>query len=109
MIVTAWNNGDKNPSGAGYGIKIRKEDRDHYFSPKRYTIFLTLEGEEVPVEINTNKKSFWYGTCRELISSRIGKWFFKTGLAPWAEGNPPKLILEQIKENQYFLSCDRVS
>lgn len=109
MIVTAWNNGDKNPSGAGYGVKIKEGDRDRYFSPEVHTIFLTLEGEEPPIEINTNKKSIWFGSCRELISSKIGKWFFRNGLAPWDKGNPPKLVLEQIHENQYYLYYDIVN
>jgi len=108
MIVTAWNDGKHLPGGGGYGVKIKEEDREKFFSPKWYSISLMLEGEKSSVEININKKSFWYGSCRELISYRIGKWFFKNNLAPWKKGNPPKLILEQIKNNQFYLYRDKV-
>jgi hypothetical protein len=32
MRAVAWSNGNGLPSGAGYGFKIRAEDRDQHFS-----------------------------------------------------------------------------
>jgi len=31
MIVTAWNNGEHHPTGAGYDLQIDARDRDKYF------------------------------------------------------------------------------
>jgi hypothetical protein len=31
MIVTAYNNGQHHPSGAGYGLRLSVKDRDKYF------------------------------------------------------------------------------
>jgi hypothetical protein len=103
MIVTAWNNGQHHSSGAGYGVKVNPMDRDKYFSHKWETILLKLEGEHGFVEVNTNKKSFWFGSCRELISKDIGQWLLRNDLAPWEKYNPPKLNLEPIKGNKFIL------
>jgi len=104
MIVTAWNNGKKLKSGGGFGIKVAIIDRDRYFRREWRTVILELEGEDGTVEINIDKPSFWDGTCRELISARIGKWLIKNKLAPWVRGNPPMLILTQIEGRQFWLT-----
>ena len=101
MIVTAWNNGDHHRSGAGYGLKIKAGDRDQYFKPEWKSIFLEIEGEPQPVEINIQKASFWNKTCRELINSAIGKWLLAQGLAPWPKGHPPTLLLEPVAGNRF--------
>jgi hypothetical protein len=103
MIVTAWNDGKWLPTGGGYGVKVTSVDRDKYFSPKWNCILLKLEGEPGFVEVNTNKKSFWFGTCRELIKKDIGRWLLRNNLAPWEKRNPPKLNLEHIKDNKFIL------
>lgn len=101
MIVTAWNNGVHHPSGAGYGLKIRAADRDACFNPEWNTILLEIEGEAQAVEININKASFWNRTCRELISSAIGRWLRRQGAAPWPKGHPPKFVLEPVDGNRF--------
>jgi hypothetical protein len=103
MIVTAWNNGLHNPSGAGYGLKVSVSDRDRYFKREWKFITLELEGWDSAIKINVDKASFWNETCRELINAEIGRWLIQTGLAPWSKGNPPKLVMEYIKENQFLL------
>lgn len=72
MIVTAWNNGSHNESGAGYGLKVPYSDRNQYFKRVWGTVLLELEGYPHLVEVNIRKKSFWEGTCRELIRKDIG-------------------------------------
>jgi hypothetical protein len=103
MIVTAWNNSSHHPSGAGYGLKVSVSDRDRYFKREWKYITLELEGWDSATKINVDKASFWNETCRELINAEIGRWLIQTGLAPWSKGNPPKLIMEHIKENQFLL------
>lgn len=103
MKVTAWNNGKYWSAGAGYGIKIDKHDRDALFDRSSKSVILHLDGNEKPIKVNTNKKSFWGDGCRELINKEIGLWFFENGLAPWPEGVPPKLNLERIKDNEFLL------
>jgi hypothetical protein len=103
MIVTAWNNSEHHVTGPGYGVKIQSSDIDKFFSPEWDYILLNLEGESEPVEVNTNKNSFWSGSCGELINKRIGQWLFNNKLAPWEIRNPPKLNLEPIKDNEFIL------
>ncbi len=81
MVVTAWNNGNHNPSGAGYGLKLISEDRDKYFKKEWAVISLKLDNRPEPIEININKKSFW-NNCRDLISKEIGVWLLSNNLAP---------------------------
>lgn len=104
MKVKAWNNGSHLSDGNGYGIKINAQDRDAIFHKEWMSIFLELDGEPSPVEININKASFWNETCHELISVRIGKWLIKNRFTPWEKGYPPVLNLVQIEKNRFRLS-----
>ena len=102
MKVTAWNNGQHHCSGAGYGIKISISDRNAYFKKSWQTVLVTLpNGEEI--EVNTNKKSFWDKTCRELIHKEIGKWLRDSGNAPWRRGCPPRFELLPRQERCFAM------
>ncbi len=103
MKTTAWNNGQHLSSGVGYGLKVTIEDRDRCFDQHWGSIWLRLEGESHAFEVNVTKPSFWGKTCHELIHKNIGKWLIKNHLAPWPKGKPPKLELEHIKDNHFFL------
>ena len=93
MIWTAWNNGEYNPSGAGYGFKITYEDRIKHFQRtwKSVIVILSAKGENIEATANVDKKSFWSPSCGELISREIGNWLINKGLSRWPEGQPPKL------------------
>jgi hypothetical protein len=99
--VTAWNNGKHHTSGAGYGLKISLVDRDLYFDPSWKSVYLHLEGNSQPVEINVDKKSFWGPTCRELINKEIGVWLRANNLAPWPKSKPPKLPMEVVDNREF--------
>ena len=101
MIVTAWNNGMHNKSGAGYGLKIDASDRDEIFNPDWEFIVLNLENFPETIKVNINKPSFWGKNCRELIKKEIGIWLISNGLVPWPKGKPPKLSLDNISENKF--------
>jgi len=101
MIVTAWNNGEHHPTGAGYGFKVDIKDRDKYFRKHWKNVFLELEGEVEGVVVNVKKPSFRGITCRELISKDIGVWLIKNGKAPWPKGHPPKMKMEHIDDNKF--------
>ena len=73
FFVIAWNNGAHHSSGAGYGVKISARDRDTHFKTEWRTVSLHLPDRSDPVAINVNKKSFWNGTCRELISRELAR------------------------------------
>jgi hypothetical protein len=102
MIVTGWTNGSPLTSGAGYGVKVGYDDRSWYFRHDWKSVFVFLEGQTQPVEINVAKKSFWTKTCGELISAEIGRWLIKNGLAPWPQDHPTKISLEPIYRSGYF-------
>lgn len=107
MIVTAWNNGPHFPSGAGYGVKVGYDDRSRYFRREWKSVFVLLEGQSQPIEINVAKKSFWAKTCGELISSEIGRWLIKNGMQTWQKYKAPKLVLEPMADsidgNRFYL------
>jgi len=103
MLVTAWNNGKHHRSGAGYGVKIKEEDRDHYFCREWKSMVISFENVRFDAEINLDKPSFWGKKCRELISKEIGNWLIMNRLAPWHKGEPPKLNLLPIHEKHFEL------
>ncbi|QHV97297.1 hypothetical protein [Spirosoma endbachense] len=90
MIWTAWNNGAYKLSGAGYGFKIDKADRDRHCQRdwKAVIVHLPSPKGETEVEVNVDKASFWNKTCRELIYKRIGRWLLNNHYAPWPMGDP---------------------
>jgi hypothetical protein len=92
MIVTGWNNGDWRPTGAGYGVKLRKQDRDKHFEKKWASVLVTIDGRDA-VKIKLSK-SFWKN-CVELRSREIGAWMKTHGFSIWPAYKPPqfKLIL----------------
>lgn len=74
MWVRAWSNGRPVASGAGYGLKVSRADRDHRFkSSWRSVRLLFQDGECVSVPISA---SFWRD-CTELRSSAIGRWLLR--------------------------------
>lgn len=97
--ATAWNNGEWHASGAGYGLKVSVADRDRFFQKKRRSVNLHLVTESglTDVEVNCAKDSFWNGTCRELVSRDIGRWFIGLGLAPWPRNRPPRFDVSSIE------------
>lgn len=102
MIVTAWNNGAHHDSGAGYGLKVDRSDRDTYFLRVWGVAVIELPNAAL-VEVNIDKDSFWNDKCRELISMEIGRWLRQTGLPPWPDQKPPKLLLEPAGGNRFRL------
>ncbi|MDI6886880.1 MAG: hypothetical protein QMD22_11195 [archaeon] len=102
MRVAGWNNGSPGRTGAGYGIRIVRNDRDRYLQKVWDSVVIELEGDET-VTINLSQ-SFWRG-CIELRSARIGKWMIERGLAPWPKGSPPELELEPITDREFRLRC----
>jgi len=102
MIAVGWNNGSpNNKTGAGYGIRITRRDRDKFFDKSWESVTLGLESDEV-IEVKLSP-SFWEG-CIELRSARIGKWMLDHGLAPWPRGQPPQFQLEPRGEKRFRLS-----
>lgn len=103
MKVTAWNNGQHHPTGAGYGFKISTNDRDNYFQRSWTTVLVSIPGVNQPVEVNVAKASFWSATCRELISREFGRWLIRNAYAPWSSGKPPKFELIPTTGNRFRL------
>jgi len=103
MIVTAWNNGSWHESGAGFGLKVDREDRNKYFIREWGVVEIVFGVADTPATVNIDKDSFWNQTCRELISKEIGCWLIRSGLAPWTPDHPPKFRLTPIGENQFRL------
>ena len=102
MIVTAWNNGTpNNKTGAGYGVKIKREDRDKYFQRTWSSVIIELNDEEV---VNVKLSNSFWKNCTELRSAKIGKWMLDNGIAPWPKGRPPVLKLEPIDDRKFRLS-----
>ena len=91
MRATGWNNGAWHKSGAGYGIKIDKDDRNHFVLEAWSDVQIELpSGVTTTVSIS---KSFWK-KCSELRSQDIGRWMIGVALAPWKTATPPVLKLD---------------
>ncbi len=103
MRVTAWNNGRHHSSGAGYGVKLRAQDRDEFFDRGWPEVILHLDGSEQSIIVNIDKASFWGTTCRELIHKEIGRWLYRRELAPWPSRQPPQLMLDHLYGNHFRL------
>jgi hypothetical protein len=98
---TAWNNGQHDKSGNGYGLKIPIADRDKYFDRTRGSVKVVVSDSGAEIEVNTNKKSFWSDSCRELISKELGVWLIRRGLAPWPKGSPPQVKVTPLAEGHF--------
>ena len=103
MKVTAWNNGSHHSNGAGYGFKVRTEDRDKHFDRTWENVEVELPNGDV-VEAKIEKDSFWNTKCRELINKEFGKWLIHKSFAPWENGKPPNFELVHVANNRFRLS-----
>jgi len=102
VIATAWKIGTPNiKSGSGYGIRIKLEDRNKYFSHDWESVKIELDSGET-FEVNLSE-AFW-GKCPELRSRSIGKWLIKEGFTSWPKFEPPKMRLEPIGDRIFKLS-----
>lgn len=103
MIATAWNNGKHNPSGAGYGLKLKPADRDEYFDKRWKSIIVELpyRGYWVEVEIKVAKKSLWGSRCHALVHKEFGRWLISNQLAPWPKRRPPKIEIEPVGKKRF--------
>jgi hypothetical protein len=105
MIWTAWNNGDHDPKGTGYGFKVARADRDRHFARDWNTVNIGLPsppGGSLAVAM-VNKPSFWDAQCREMICIGLGKWLLARGAAPWPKGKPPKFVAVSVGERVFRL------
>lgn len=71
MIVVGWKRGlPNNVTGGGYGIRIKRRDRDHHFRKGWTSVAIELDSGGV-VDIGLSK-SFW-GEYIQLRSASVGK------------------------------------
>jgi hypothetical protein len=94
--ASGWHNGTPRSSGAGYGIRISKSDRDRYFVPGWNKVQLEFpDGQRVEVDLTG---SFWKPEtpCAELRDAAIGRWLIAQEAAPWPKGSPPRLVLAPL-------------
>ena len=101
MRVVGWSNGSPNTqTGAGYGIRISRQDRERCFHRDWKVVIVDLDGQE-EVAINVSP-SFWR-SCVELRSKQMGAWMLREGLSPWPTGHPPELELEPQGDARFRL------
>ncbi|MDD3857919.1 MAG: hypothetical protein PHP43_07700 [Methanoculleus sp.] len=104
MKVSGWSKGSAdNRAGAGYGVGIKRRDRDRYFQGDWGSVEVVLDSGEV-VDVSLSEK-FWT-TCPELRSSMIGRWMLELGVIPWAKGKPPDFDLEPIGDRRFRLALN---
>src|SRR4029079_13775275 len=92
LSVKAWTNGSHRQSGAGYGLKLSKADRDKWVRRNWRVVTLHPLGG-APFTVSIDNDSFWNETCREIPHRAIGSWLVARGLAPWPKGQPPEVSL----------------
>ena len=101
FIAKTWNNGHRQASGAGYGIKITMNDREQFFNRNWRTVTLHLSGNTIPIEVNVDKPSFWNRTCGELISQEIGLWLLRNNASTWPPRTPHHIKMTVISEREF--------
>ena len=106
--ATAWTNGARSRTGAGYDLRISAEDRDKHFERRWNTVTLRMIGERTTrvAEANVDKTSFWDGTCRELINAEIGQWFIENGFDRWTHGIPPRFRMRALAQREFDVRPD---
>jgi len=97
--VTAWNNGDYNPSGAGYGLRLDPAERDAVFDRTWSEVIVDLPNGVGELRLPLSP-SFWRD-CPELRSAEIGKWLIGIGHSRWPKGNPPAFALAKVRGNHF--------
>ena len=104
MKVSGWSNSTPNDhTGAGYGVGIKRRDRDRHFPRDWGSAEVVLDDGEV-VDVSLSEK-FWT-TCPELRSAVIGRWMLELGVTPWAKGKPPEFDLEPIGDRRFRLALN---
>src|SRR2546428_590633 len=103
MTVSAWNNGAFNRSGAGYGLRVSKADRDSVFSRSWNQIVIELPsaepGQAVVVRLSP---SFWR-SCSELRRAEIGRWLIGCGYVIWQKSQSSTFRFESFGRNKFVL------
>lgn len=102
MKVIAWNNGDYNLTGAGYGLRLDPTGRDAVFDRSWSEVTADLpngvSGLRAPLS-----PSFWRD-CPELRGAEIGKWLIGSGYSRWPKGDPPAFTLTKLRGNHFKVS-----
>jgi hypothetical protein len=101
--ASGWHNGRPRSSGAGYGIKISKIDRDRYFVPGWDNVQLEFsDGQRAEVDLT---RSFWKPETPSAVlrDAAIGRWMIAQELAPWTKGSPPRLVLASLGPKRFSL------
>jgi hypothetical protein len=84
MKVSGWSKGSaNNHTGAGYGVGIKRRDRDRHFPRSWGSVEVVLDNGEV-IDVSLSE-TFWT-TCPELRGSVIGRWILDQGGHPLDEG-----------------------
>jgi hypothetical protein len=102
--ASGWHKGRPGRSGAGYGIRISKVDRDRYFVPGWDNVEIEFpDGQRVQVDLT---RSFWKPetTCVELRDAAIGRWLMAQGAAPWPKDSPPLLVLAPLGPKRFSVT-----
>ena len=104
MKVSGWSNSTSNDrTGAGYGVRIRYNDRDRYFQRSWGSVEVVLDSGGI-IGVSLSEK-FWT-TCPELRSSVIGRWMLELGVIPWPKYKPPEFDLEPIGDRRFRLALN---
>lgn len=96
--VSAWHNSNPNmKSGAGYGIRIAKND---YHSIKNWKVIYIGNSK---TKLERGKKVF-KEKCPEIRSKIIGDYFIKLKKETWSKHEPYQYMLTHIGNNEFRLS-----
>jgi hypothetical protein len=101
MLATGWNNGSHSATGAGYGLRIAREDRDRYFNEAWGHAVFDLAGE---AEATTRLSASFWRSCTELRSAELGRWMRRHGIAPWPKGRPPQFEVRPVGGNRFTVA-----
>jgi hypothetical protein len=81
MRATAWNNGSHSATGAGYGLRISRQDRDRFFDPQWRRLCLTWAARLKPRPLYRNRSGDPVASC--VLRTLVDGFFVTT----WRHGH----------------------
>lgn len=99
IIVKAWSNGNANEkTGAGYGLRISKNNRDKFFLDDA-EYFLIINKKKIKMNITPG----FYRKCPEIRDKKIGMFLVNNNLHKWKSRSPHSLNMIKVDDETFEL------
>jgi hypothetical protein len=71
LWATGWSNGNPTKNGAGYGLRISKDDRDQFISPDASAVIVEMpNGKQIEVPLSVSFTPLRGAHCAENVAQQ---------------------------------------